>query len=185
MMVNFMMQNYLYGRYRWPSIYDLYEYIQTIYLLPAVLSVMANPRKPTFKVTAKSETMDQSRVWNMVTCILSSSAFCCWRGGHGRARVAGTVQGRPDAGDGRVELLNLIIAGCALGVVSERASRRQSHRVRIDRPCRIVVDGEIIDAAVRDVSVGGARLHVAPSSGPNLKKGTHATLEFLPIPASP
>src|SRR5918998_2278387 len=62
MMVNFMMQNYLYGRYRWPWISDLYEYIQTFYLLPALLSVIANPRKPTFKVTSKSEEMTQSRV---------------------------------------------------------------------------------------------------------------------------
>ena len=46
MMVNFMMQNYLYGRYRWPWISDLYEFIQTIYLLPALLSVIANPSKP-------------------------------------------------------------------------------------------------------------------------------------------
>ena len=57
--------------------------------------------------------------------------------------------------------------------------------MRIDRPCRIVVNDEIIEAAVRDVSVGGARLHVAPSAGPNLKKGTHGTLEFLPHSGQP
>ena len=51
----FTVGNYLYGRYRWPWISDLYEYIQTIYLLPAVLSVIANPSKPTFKVTSKNE----------------------------------------------------------------------------------------------------------------------------------
>ena len=56
MLVNLLMQNYLYGRYRWPWISDLYEYIQTIYLLPAILSVMANPKRPTFKVTSKGDT---------------------------------------------------------------------------------------------------------------------------------
>ena len=62
MAVNLMMQNYLYGRFRWPWISELYEYIQSVYLLPAVLSVMANPRKPTFKVTAKNESLDESRI---------------------------------------------------------------------------------------------------------------------------
>ena len=62
MAVNLMMQNYLYGRYRWPWISELYEYIQSVYLLPAVVSVMLNPRKPTFKVTAKNESLDKSYI---------------------------------------------------------------------------------------------------------------------------
>ena len=62
MAVNLMMQNYLYGRYRWPWISELYEYIQSVYLLPAVVSVMLNPSKPTFKVTAKNESLDKSYI---------------------------------------------------------------------------------------------------------------------------
>ena len=82
---------------------------------------------------------------------------------------------------GAWNLLNLIIAGCALGVVSERATRRQSHRVRVERPCRFIMGDEIIDAVLKDVSVGGGRLHVPPSAEPRLKKGTAGTLEFQPF----
>ena len=57
MIVNLMMQNYLYGRFRWPWISELYEYVQSVYLLPALMSVILNPRKPTFKVTAKDESL--------------------------------------------------------------------------------------------------------------------------------
>ncbi|MCG7393168.1 UDP-forming cellulose synthase catalytic subunit [Microvirga sp. ACRRW] len=181
MMVNFMMQNYLYGRYRWPWISDLYEYIQTIYLLPAVLSVIANPRKPTFKVTAKTETMDQSRVseLGMPYFIIFGILLL------GVAATGVRVWLEPYKADltlvtGAWNLLNLIIAGCALGVVSERASRRMSHRVHMDRPCRFLFGDETIEATVRDISVGGARLHVAPSNEPNLKKGALGTLEFMP-----
>ncbi|MGO6908589.1 cellulose synthase catalytic subunit (UDP-forming), partial [Rhizobium ruizarguesonis] len=39
-----------------------YEYVQTVHLLPAVVSVMLNPRKPTFKVTAKDESIAVSRL---------------------------------------------------------------------------------------------------------------------------
>ena len=62
MIVNLMMQNYLYGRFRWPWISELYELIQSVYLLPALISVLLNPRKPTFKVTAKDETLDRSYI---------------------------------------------------------------------------------------------------------------------------
>ena len=44
MIVNMMMQNYLYGRYRWPWISELYEYIQSVYLCRPSLSVIAQSR---------------------------------------------------------------------------------------------------------------------------------------------
>ncbi|MBV9218427.1 MAG: UDP-forming cellulose synthase catalytic subunit, partial [Methylobacteriaceae bacterium] len=62
MLVNLMMQNYLYGAYRWPWISELYEYAQSIYLLPALVSVILHPTKPTFRVTAKSESIATDRV---------------------------------------------------------------------------------------------------------------------------
>ncbi len=56
MIVNLMMQNYLYGRFRWPWISELYEYDPVrLSAAGASISVMLNPRKPTFKVTAKDE----------------------------------------------------------------------------------------------------------------------------------
>jgi cellulose synthase (UDP-forming) len=182
MMVNFMMQNYLYGRYRWPWISDLYEFIQTIYLLPALLSVIANPSKPTFKVTSKNESMDESRVSELGTPYFIIFGILVL----GVAATGLRVWAEPYKADltlvtGAWNLLNLVIAGCALGVVSERASRRQSHRVRVERPCRFVLGDEIIDAMVKDVSVGGARLHVPPSAEPSLKRGAAGTLEFQPF----
>jgi cellulose synthase (UDP-forming) len=181
MMVNFMMQNYLYGRYRWPWISDLYEYIQTIYLLPAILSVIANPKKPTFKVTSKGESMHESRVseLGMPYFIIFGILLL------GVVATGVRVWMEPYKADltlvtGAWNVLNLIIAGCALGVVSERASRRMSHRVHTDRTCRFLFEDQIIEASVRDISVGGARLHVAPSNEPSLKKGALGTLEFMP-----
>src|SRR5690606_3734291 len=78
-------------------------------------------------------------------------------------------------------LLNLIIAGCALGVVSERATRRQSHRVRVDRPCRFAVGDKVVDGDVRDVSIGGVSLLLPSSSLPQIKRGTVGALEFTPL----
>ncbi len=182
MMVNFMMQNYLYGRYRWPWISDLYEYIQTFYLLPALLSVIANPRKPTFKVTAKSEEMNQSRVSELGAPYFIVFGILLL----GVVATVVRIWAEPYKADvtlvtGGWNLLNLIIAGCALGVVSERATRRQTHRVVVDRPCRFLMGDKIVEGIVRDVSVGGASIRLSQSALPGLKRGAFGTLEFTPL----
>ena len=79
MLVNLMMQNYLYGSFRWPWISELYEYVQTVHLLPAVVSAIVNPRKPSFKVTAKDESVLVSRLSEISSRSSSSSACCCLR----------------------------------------------------------------------------------------------------------
>jgi len=186
MMVNFMMQNYLYGRYRWPWISDLYEFIQTIYLFPAILSVIANPSKPTFKVTAKNESLAQSRVselgapffiiFGLLVLGLVATAVRLWAEPY-KADVTLVT--------GAWNLLNLIIAGCALGVVSERGTRRQSHRVRVQRQCRFIMGDKVVDGLIQDVSVGGASLRLSQSALPGLKKGALGTLEFTPYSTLP
>lgn len=186
MMVNFMMQNYLYGRYRWPWISDLYEFIQTVYLLPAIVSVIANPSKPTFKVTSKSESINQSRVSELGAPFYIIFAMLVL----GVIATAVRVWAEPYKADvtlvtGGWNLLNLIIAGCALGVVSERGTRRQSHRVRAPRQSRFIMGDKVVDALVQDVSVGGISLRLSQSALPGLKKGALGTLEFTPYSKLP
>ena len=181
MLVNFMMQNYLFGRYRWPWISDLYEFIQTVYLLPAILSVITNPSKPTFKVTAKNENLSQSRIselgapyfiiFGVLLLGVVATGIRIWAEPY-KADVALVTGGW--------NLLNLIIAGCALGVVSERAAQRQSHRVLSQRPCRFVMEGNVVNGMIEDVSVGGASCRLYQSALPGLKKGAIGTLEFTP-----
>ncbi|MFK8250177.1 UDP-forming cellulose synthase catalytic subunit [Ancylobacter terrae] len=181
MIVNLLMQNYLYGRYRWPWISELYEFIQSVYLFPALLSVMANPKKPTFKVTAKGETMDESHVSEIgkpffiifaLQCIAVLLTF--WR-----------VITEPYTADvtlvvGGWNLLNLIIAGCALGVVSERQNRRRSHRVNLQRRCELLLGERSYAAIIEDVSIGGASIRVPASGVPALERGADAAIRFKP-----
>jgi cellulose synthase (UDP-forming) len=159
MVVNLMMQNYLYGSYRWPWISELYEYIQSVHLLPAVISVMLNPRKPTFKVTAKDESTSVSYLSELgrpffliFAVLLAGMAVAVWR-----------VYAEPYKADvtlvvGGWNLLNLIMAGCALGVVSERRQRAATRRVKVNRRCEIGREGAWFPAMIEDVSVNGARI---------------------------
>ena len=50
-----VLMNYLYGKYRWPLFSELYESVQSIFMIHPVASAILNPRAPTFKVTPKGE----------------------------------------------------------------------------------------------------------------------------------
>jgi cellulose synthase (UDP-forming) len=161
MIVNLMMQNYLYGAFRWPWISELYEYVQTIHLLPAVISVMLNPRKPTFKVTAKDERIDRSRLSELAApffviffVLLVGVGVTVYR-----------IYTEPYKADvtlvvGAWNLLNLVFAGCALGVVSERGDKRPSRRVKVSRRCEFRLGDKWVPGTIDDVSVNGIRVQL-------------------------
>jgi cellulose synthase (UDP-forming) len=165
MVVNLMMQNYLYGEFRWPWISELYEYAQSLYMLPALASVLINPSKPTFNVTAKNESVDTDRLseiaWPLFAFFLLLAA--------GVVMTAMRLIAQPYKADvtivvGAWNLLNLLLAGCALGVVSERGERQASRRVAVLRRCELLINGGIIQAAIENVSANGAGLRITGSS---------------------
>ncbi len=53
-----ILSDFFYGKFRWPFLSELYESIQSIFLMPVVFSVFLNPRKPSFKVTPKGKNLD-------------------------------------------------------------------------------------------------------------------------------
>jgi cellulose synthase (UDP-forming) len=160
MIVNLIMQNYLYGAFRWPWISELYEYVQTVHLLPAVVSVILNPSKPTFKVTAKDESIAQARLSEIAApffviffVLLAAVGVTAWRVWHEPYKADVTLV------VGAWNLLNLIMAGCALGVVSERGEKRAvSRRIKVNRRATLTVGERELSATIEDVSVFGARV---------------------------
>ena len=53
-----VLADFFYGKYRWTFLSELYESIQSIFLMPVVISVFINPRKPSFKVTPKGKSLE-------------------------------------------------------------------------------------------------------------------------------
>ncbi|MFB9950128.1 UDP-forming cellulose synthase catalytic subunit [Rhizobium puerariae] len=181
MVVNLMMQNYLYGSFRWPWISELYEYVQTVHLLPAVISVILNPRKPTFKVTAKDESVSVSRLseisrpfFVIFFVLLVAFGISVYR-----------IYAEPYKADvtlvvGGWNLLNIILAGCALGVVSERGERQASRRVKVSRRCQFGIDGRWFTATIENVSVHGASVQVHTEGFRDIEIGKMGALRFQP-----
>jgi cellulose synthase (UDP-forming) len=79
-------------------------------------------------------------------------------------------------------LLNLIIAGCALGVVSERSERAASRRVTVKRRCTFIIDGREYPSTLENVSANGARVQVFGLE-PDLATGARCQLRFTPYGA--
>lgn len=182
MVANLIMQNYLYGSFRWPWISELYEYMQSVHLLPAVVSVILKPRKPSFKVTAKDENVTSDRLSE-----LSRPFFLIF--GILMIGVAVTVYrvySEPWKADvtlvvGGWNLLNLIIAGCALGVVSERGQKRAfSHRVKVSRRCQFQIGSDWYPGTIEDVSDQGARVRIAGAPIDQIARGMGGELSFDP-----
>ena len=179
--VNLMMQNYLFGSYRWPWISDLYEYVQTVHLLPAVVSVILNPRSPTFKVTAKDESILHDRLSEISRPFFIIFAILLV----GLAVTAYRVVNEPYRADltlvvGGWNLLNLLLAGCALGVVSERGTPSASRRIAVRRRCDMLIGDREFPATIDNVSVDGARLRVYGEVPADLVAGSAISMRFRP-----
>ncbi|MBD0416585.1 UDP-forming cellulose synthase catalytic subunit [Oryzicola mucosus] len=179
MLVNLMMQNYLYGAFRWPWISELYEYVQTVHLLPAVISVILNPRKPTFKVTAKDESIARSRLseiaapFFVIFFVLIIAVFV----------TIYRVYTEPFKADvtlvvGGWNLLNLIMAGCALGVVSERGEKAATRRVAVSRRCDFKLGDTWLQGTIENVSVNGARVNLIGAIPEGITIDDRAELRF-------
>jgi len=77
-------------------------------------------------------------------------------------------------------LLNLLMVGCALGVVSERRNPQSSHRVTISRRCDFILGGETLPGTIEDVSIGGARIRIVNQGIERLERGQTAAIRFTP-----
>ncbi len=159
--VNAMMQNQLYGHVRWPWMSELYEYVQGMYLIKSIASVIVSPGKPTFNVTAKGISLESDHLsglaWPFLVAfvvLLAGVVTAMWRyafepGVTGVMLVVGLWA-----------LFNLLIAGAALGVVAERREVRRHPRLAVARRGRVSFEGYAADVAIENVSAGGCAIRL-------------------------
>ncbi len=151
-----LMQSYAYGRVRWPWVSELYEYVQSVYLFPAIISVIRNPRRPTFNVTAKGGSTEDDYLSGLAWPYFAIFGVLLAAG----VMVLYRLSNEPDAAGllgivGLWNLFNLILAGLALGVVCERRERRRNHRIPADGRGMLQVEDTILAVQIMDVSQGG------------------------------
>lgn len=180
LVVSTMLQNYLYGRVRWPWVSELYEYIQGVFLSRAIGTVILQPKKPTFKVTAKGQNVRQDHLSALAKPLIVIFLILL----AGMVMVAYRLVTEAVINDllivvGMWNFFNLILAGAAIGAVAERQERRQSQRLRTSRPGVLEVGTHRMDVLVEDVSTRGLSVRSLAGRLPFRNgAGMFATLEI-------
>lgn len=69
-LASWMIMDFLYRRAREPLFSHIYESVQALFLMPAILSVIVNPLKPSFKITDKGSTVETDYLNPMASSFL-------------------------------------------------------------------------------------------------------------------
>ena len=133
----FIVMDFLYGGTRQPFFSEIYECVQAMFLLPAVISVLLNPRKPSFKVTPKGNTNDNDYlsplsapffaiiIINLVALVLSINRWFDDPIMRDVLMVTGVWC-----------IYNLYLALISLGAFWERKQIRKFHRIHASGPVK-------------------------------------------------
>ena len=154
--VNVMIQSYLFGHVRWPWMSELYEYVQGVFLLRAIVSVVASPRKPTFNVTAKGQSLDRDHLSSLAFPFFAIFLLL----GAGVVTAGYRYTFEPGVTNlmlvvGLWAAANLVVAGVALGAVAERKQIDRSPRLDINRHGTLNFVDRSIDVVIDNVSAVG------------------------------
>lgn len=153
-----MVMDFLYGKARQPFFSEIYESVQALFLIPAIVAVILNPYKPVFKVTPKGSMVDKE--------YLNPLAFPFF------LVVAVNIVSLPVAYYKWLEyplfrdvlvvtslwcVFNILLALTSLGAFWEKKQVRRHHRIRACGDAVVTTSRSVrsMDARLDDVSLTG------------------------------
>jgi cellulose synthase (UDP-forming) len=180
--VNIMLQSYLFGHVRWPWMSELYEYMQGMFLVRSIASVLIAPRRPVFNVTAKGQSLDQDHLselampFAVVFVVLAAGVVTA-----GYRYLYDSSVSELMLVVGIWAAINLGIAGVALGAVAERKQVDRTPRLAIDRRGSLVMGDAEWPVTINDVSADGCAITLAASTAPHPLVERDAMLTIVPF----
>lgn len=157
----FVMMHFFYAKSRNTMFSEIYECVQSLFLMPAIIDVLLNPHKPTFKVTPKGQNIAQEVLSplsapflaviliNMIALLLA--AYVWYRTPIMRDVIAVT---------GIWCIYNLYLGLVSLGTFWERRQIRAAHRIQTSGAIKatfprmnMTLDGEVVDISLTGISV--------------------------------
>lgn len=165
-----IVSNYLFGSVRWAFISELYELMQSLFSLPAIIKVFLNPHAPSFAVTPKGEHLDEDFISQLAGPFYAIYFLICM------ALVAGVIRYYYFPEQRSIvaitlfwAVFNWIILNAAIGALYERRQRRGTPRMPASMPAYIFFPGyPTITCEINDLSVGGAQVILSDKQWPNL-----------------
>ena len=179
-LASILVANYLYARVRWNFFSELYEALQSLFILPAIISVLFNPRKPTFKVTPKGENLAEEflspfykPIYILFNITLISFFFAIYR----------WVEYPEERGTILVvlfwQIFNFLVL--ALGVIAmrEKPERRRAYRIPAQDKAFVYIDSLTFSGRIRDISLTGIWVETDQDLTNYLNKVRDAYVRFL------
>ncbi|MFO7594029.1 MAG: UDP-forming cellulose synthase catalytic subunit, partial [Pseudomonadota bacterium] len=165
LIATYMIAAMLFGRTRWPLISELYELMQSVFSLVAIVKVFVNPRKPSFLVTPKGDTLEKDFI-----SPLSSPFYILFF-----LVVLGFIFGierfvnDPETREMTTIVLlwnafNFITVIAAFGVLYEQRQKRFSPRMPVNESGRLLSAQQDLDCEITDISSRGCRMFDKQSS---------------------
>jgi cellulose synthase (UDP-forming) len=147
---------YLYAKTRWNFISEIYEAVQSIFILPAIISVILRPREPTFQVTPKGENLEKEfltpfykPVYILFHIIIISFFFSIYR----------WIEFPNERGTVVVvlfwQMFNVLILGLGISILLEKPQRRKAFRIPSNDETFIYLNSSVFSGKIKDISLSG------------------------------
>ena len=172
LLASWLVTDMLFGKFRWPFVSELYEYMLAVFTTRAVAQTLLNVRAPRFVVTPKQVCVESDAVSHLARPFYLLLLIALVTLGFGVYRL----QAFPEELDSIVinlvwEGFNFIVLLGALGALLERRQRRWMPRLNVNLLAHLSGDAGQCLGALRDVSLRGARLVTTPRAGIRLRPG--------------
>ncbi len=161
----YLLMDFLYGKVRKPFFSEIYESVQSMFLMPAVISAILNPFKPTFKITPKGKKLESTSlnplastffVVVLVNLIGIPLAIYRW--------ISYPTYRDVTAITSAWCVYNVFLALASLGAFWETRQVRSHHRIGARGRASVFFHrmNESVEAEIQDISLTGMGFTLAP-----------------------
>lgn len=175
---------FFYGRVRWPFMSQLYEIVQSVYVLQGLAEVIRRPRSPSFKVTPKGEVLSQNFISSLAWPFYGLLVLTVLGIGIGVVRMSSEPWNV-----GAISfvlfwaVLDAVLLLGVLGITFERRQLRSEPRLPLEEPVSVKVGDQVFHGFTRNASASGLALRLQAQAGeaPPQHLPTGAVVDILLI----
>lgn len=167
---------FFYGRVRWPFMSQLYEIVQSVYVLQGLAEVIRKPRSPSFKVTPKGEVLNQNFISSLAWPFYVLLILTILGVGFGVLRISSEPWNV-----GAISfvlfwaVLDTVLLLGVLGITFERRQLRSEPRLRHEEPITAHIAGQTFEGTTTNASASGLAVKLRYPPGkttPDIQPGS-------------
>lgn len=172
-----LISNYLYGKNRRPFISELYELMQSFFLLPALWQVVRAPRAPQFKVTPKLADLKKDFISELAApfyviyfILIAALAAAIYR------YMQFPTEKWTIIVTALWTIINILLLNGSIGALYERRQLRAQPRIPCNITGLLLVNNQKIPCRISDISTQGCMVKIYYKDYANIKTQTAASL---------